>query len=244
MLRAAVLAIMLPCPSLAQDITVFAAASLQTALDQIAVDWHRETGDQVVISYGGSASLAKQITAGAPADLFVSAAENWMDVLEQGGVIWANSRQNLLGNDLVMIAHDQTAAAIVLEPSLNLAARLQKGKLAMGQIDSVPAGQYGHQALTHLGLWEQIAAQVVQTENVRAALALVTLGEADFGIVYGSDALAGQSHIIAKFPPDSHAPIRYPAALIQSNLAEPFLRYLGSDQAKAVFIAQGFAVGE
>jgi molybdate transport system substrate-binding protein len=244
MLRAALIAILLPCASLAQDITVFAAASLQTALDQIAADWHGKTGDQVVISYGGSASLAKQITAGAPADLFISAAENWMDVLEQEGLIWANSRQNLLGNDLVMIAHDETLAPIALDQSPDLAALLNGAKLAMGQIDSVPAGQYGHQALTHLGLWDQIASQVVQTENVRAALALVTLGEADFGIVYNSDAMAGNSHIIARFPPNSHAPVRYPAALIHSNLADPFLAYLGADQAKAIFAAQGFVVGD
>ena len=244
MFRAALIAILLPFPVAAQDLTVFAAASLQTALDQIAIDWRGLTGDHVVIAYGGSAGLAKQIIAGAPADLFISAAESWMDAVEQDGLIWGDSRISFLGNDLVLIAHRADIAPIQLDENTDLAGLLDGGKIAMGQIDTVPAGQYGHQALTNLGLWDQVAPLVVQTENVRAALALVSLGEADFGIVYNSDALAGNSHIIARFPPNSHAPVRYPAALIHSNLADPFLAYLGADQAKAIFAAQGFVVGD
>lgn len=236
-----------PTQGLAAEITVFAAASLKDALDPIAAHWQAETGNGVVVSYGGSAALAKQIQQGAPADIFVSAAVNWMDTLQRDALIQAQSRVDLLGNSLVLVAHGSDAAPVTLSPDINLAALLGGNKLAMGMVDSVPAGQYGKEALTSLGLWDDAEPFIVQSENVRASLALVASGEAGFGIVYGSDAIADDQagdmvSVIATFPESSHAPIIYPVAL--TNDAKPeaqaFLAALQSPAAKDIFQQQGF----
>ncbi len=247
-LIAALFAVQLPlaAAALAGDVTVFAAASLKTALDAIAADWQKQTGTTVTISYDSSAKLAKQIQAGAPADLFISASVQWMDTLAQAKLINPDSRKTLLGNTLILVAADKTAAPIDLTKGFDLAGLLGDGKLAMGMVDSVPAGQYGKQALTSLGIWDAVAPKVAQSENVRAALALVDSGEAAFGIVYGSDAVAdAKVAIVATFPDDSHQPILYPAAVIASSTkpeAQAFLNDLSSDAAGAIFAAQGFIV--
>ncbi|WP_415183977.1 molybdate ABC transporter substrate-binding protein [Phaeovulum sp.] len=240
----------LAAPALADDITVFAAASLKNALDAIAADWQAQTGDTLAISYAGSSGLAKQIQQGAPADIFISAAVNWMDVLEADGLLKPDSRTDLLGNTLVLLAHGADVAPVVIDANLDLLGLLGGDKLAMAMVDSVPAGQYGKEALTHLGLWESVAPQVAQAENVRAALALVSTGEAPFGIVYATDAVAdanagNTSTIIGTFPADSHRPIIYPAALIAGKdkpAAAAFFAALTTPNAKSTFEKQGFSV--
>lgn len=243
-------ALLLPVPAMAAEITVFAASSLKTALDRIAADWQAETGNTATIAYGGSAKLAKQIEQGAPADVFISAAVDWMDLLQAGGLIREETRRTLLGNDLVLVAHGADAAPVRIGAGLDMNALLAGGKLAMGQVDSVPAGQYGKAALETLGLWASVQADVAQVDNVRAALALVAQGEAPLGIVFASDAVAGKAAgddiaVLGSFPADSHPPILYPAAVIAASdrdEATAFLDYLSTPAAKAVFQSQGFKV--
>lgn len=242
------LALAVPLPAQAEDITVFAAASLKNALDVIAADYESATGDKVLISYDASSKLAKQIQQGAPADIFVSAATNWMDTLQEGALIQPDSRHDLLGNRLVLIAHG-AAEPVEISAALDLPGLLAGGKLSMAMVDSVPAGQYGKEALENLGLWAAVEGSVVQSDNVRAALALVTLGEAPFGIVYASDAVAddeagNHATVVGTFPADSHTPIVYPAALTATAkpAAAGFLTALSSDAAAGVFTAQGFTV--
>lgn len=249
MLRALLAALLLATPAAADQVTVFAAASLKTALDTIAAAWEETTGAEVVLSYAGTPQLAQQIEAGAPADLFLSASADWMDDLAAKGLIEPASRRDLLGNTLVLIAHGD-AAPVEIDAGLELPGLLGEGRLAMAFVDSVPAGIYGREALTSLGLWDAVAPRVAQTENVRAALALVASGEAPLGIVYGSDALAAQEageeiSILGTFPPDSHSPIIYPAALVAGRdapAASVFLDHLSTPQARAVWEAQGFTV--
>lgn len=236
------LSALLACPVYADEINIFAAASLRNALDQIAADWTARTGDEVIVSYAGSSALARQIEQGAPADIFISASVDWMDAVEKAGAIRPDSRRDLLGNTLVLIAHDPQAQPLDLP---DLPARLGAGPLAMAMVDSVPAGMYGKQALTRLGLWDGVSDKVAQADNVRAAMALVALGEAPLGIVYATDAKAeAKVHPVATFPADSHAPITYPAALIKdaSPQAAAFLDDLSAPQARAAFEAQGFTV--
>ncbi|SEM84679.1 molybdate transport system substrate-binding protein [Gemmobacter aquatilis] len=243
LLFAAALAL-LPAAASAAEITVFAAASLKTALDRIAADWQAQTGHSAVISYDGSSKLAKQIQSGAPADLFLSAAENWMDVLEADKLLVEGSRRDLLGNTLVLIGHGPSTP-ITLDARTDLKGLLGGGKLAMALVESVPAGQYGKEALTTLGLWDSVAADVAQADNVRAALKLVALDEAPFGIVYASDAVAEPTvSVAATFPASSHTPITYPAALIAPARpeAQAFLDFLSTQAAVTVFEGQGFTV--
>ncbi len=229
-------------PAAAADrITVFAAASLKTALDRIAADWE---GAEVVLSYAGSSALARQIEAGAPADIFISASPDWMDALAGQGLIRPETRVDLLGNSLVLVRHGAGAAPVEIGADFDLLAALGDGRLAMALVDAVPAGIYGREALTALGFWDSVAARVAQADNVRAALALVALGEAPLGIVYATDARAEpRVSVAAVFPADAHAPIVYPAALTAE--ADPdsagFLAYLQSEAARAVFAAEGFA---
>ncbi|MEG4644879.1 molybdate ABC transporter substrate-binding protein [Paracoccus sp. P2] len=226
----------------ADEITIFAAASLKDALDEIAADWQASHGDTVVISYAGSSQLAKQIQEGAPADLFISASTAWMDAVQDSGDIDPATRRDLLGNTLVLVGTGKPAEAAVTE----LPGLLGDGKLAMAMVDSVPAGQYGKAALTALGLWEQVEGQVAQADNVRAALKLVATGEAPLGIVYGSDAVAEPGvGVVATFPADSHEQITYPAAVTRAAdtpQAAAFLDSLSQEPARSVFESQGFTV--
>lgn len=247
---ALVLGMTAPLAAAAEDITVFAAASLKNALDTIATDWQAKTGNTAKISYGGSSALAKQIQEGAPADVFVSAAANWMDTLQKANLIKPETRHDLLGNTLVLIAHGPDAPKVEIGKDLDLAGMLKGSKLSMALVDSVPAGQYGKEALTNLGLWSSVEGSVAQADNVRAALQLVQLGEAPFGIVYASDAVAdkeagAQVSVVGTFPADSHKPIIYPAAIVATSTspaAEDFLKTLSSEASAKVFEAQGFTV--
>ncbi|OCX66772.1 molybdate ABC transporter substrate-binding protein [Thioclava sp. SK-1] len=226
---------------------IFAAASLKTALDQAAQQW-ATTHPPVTISYAGSSQLARQITAGAPADLFISASPQWMDAVDQSGMVTPGSRVNLLGNRLVLIGNGNSTNAA----TSSIASSLQPvmdgtAFLAMALVDSVPAGQYGKEALTHLGLWDQVASQVAQADNVRAALALVALNEAPLGITYATDAKAEpRVHEIATFPADSHRPIIYPMAALDGGndprAAADFAAYLQTPPAQAIFTQQGFTL--
>ena len=224
------------------DVTVFAAASLKTALDKIAADWTAETGTMVTLSYGGTPALARQIAEGAPADIFLSASKAWMDDLQDRALIQQESRRDLLGNRLILVASGH-AAPMTVDATLDLPGLLGDGRLAMALVDAVPAGQYGKEALQSLGLWDKVEANVVQSENVRAALHLVALGEAPLGIVYASDAVAEPGvTVIGTFPDDSHRPIVYPAALTlpAGQEAAAFLDHLSSSAAQEVFRTNGF----
>lgn len=224
------------------DVTVFAAASLKTALDEIAADYTKATGTPVVLSYGGTPALARQIAEGAPADIFLSASTAWMDDLAEKALIQPASRRDLLGNRLVLVG-GAGAAPVTLDPSLDLSALLAGGKLSMALVESVPAGQYGKEALENLGLWDSVEPSVVQSENVRAALHLVALGEAPYGVVYASDAAAEPGVVaVATFPDDSHTPIVYPAALTVTATkdAAAFLDHLATPKVRGVFAANGF----
>ena len=236
-------------PAMASDVTVFAAASLKTALDEIAEGYRQKTGAEVTLALGGSSSLARQIEHGAPADIFISASPDWMDRLEAAGRIEAGTRIDLLGNRLVLIAHGVTGAAengrAEIGPGFDLPGLLGNGRLAMALVDAVPAGIYGKAALGSLDLWDAVRGQVAQADNVRAALALVASGEAPLGIVYATDATAEpRVGVVGLFPEDTHPPILYPAAAVAGRgaRAEPFLAYLRDAGAAAVFTRHGFRV--
>jgi molybdate transport system substrate-binding protein len=230
-----------------ESVVVFAAASLKNALDEIATGWTAKSGVTVKTSYAASSALAKQIEEGAPADLFISADLDWMDYVEKKNLLKAGTRGNLLGNSIVLVApKDWTKGDVKIEPNFPLANLLGDGRLAMAAIASVPAGKYGKASLEKLGVWNSVASKVAETENVRAALALVARGEAPLGIVYRTDAAAEPGvKIVGTFPDDSHPPIVYPAATLTSSKnakAEDFLRYLAGPEAKAIFERNGFKV--
>lgn len=236
------LALILSAQAALADVTVFAAASLKTALDEIAADWTAETGTKVTLSYGGTPALAKQIAEGAPADVFLSASQVWMDDLQDKALIQDGSRRDILGNRLILVGPAGTAP-VTIDADLDLTGLLGGGKLSMAMVDAVPAGQYGKEALESLGLWERVEPSVVQSENVRAALKLVSLGEAQLGIVYASDAVAEPGvAVIGTFPENSHTPIVYPGALTVTaeEEARALLDYLSSHSAQEVFKANGF----
>jgi len=228
------------------DVVVFAAASLKNALDAINTQWQKETGKKASISYGASSALAKQIEQAAPAQMFISADLDWMDYLAQRNLIKPERRSNLLGNRIVLIAHKDNAQPIDIKPGFDLAKALGGGHLSMANVDSVPAGKYGKAALEKLGVWASVSSKIAQAENVRAALLLVSRGEAPLGIVYQTDAAADPNvKIVGTFPEDSHPPIIYPIALTASANnpdAAAFLDYIKSAKAKPLFEAQGFTV--
>lgn len=244
LVHAAVLILAFSAPGQAEEVVVFAAASLKTALDGVAADFQAATGNSVTISYAGSNALAKQIIEGAPADIFVAAAVNWMDEVEKSGLV--ADRRDLLGNVLVLVAHGAGAPPVEIGQGFDLKDLLGDGKLAMGMVGSVPAGQYGKAALESLGVWSSVEGSIAQSENVRAALALVVSGEAPYGIVYASDAVSEPGMtVVGTFPEASHTPITYPAALL-TNAADAadraFFETLSAEAADARFAAQGFAI--
>lgn len=233
-------------PVVAEDITVFAAASLRNAMDQISAAYTQDSGDKVTMSYASSATLARQIGQGAPADLYLSASIDWMDDLEGQALVRPETRVDLLGNSLVVIApgSDKAPAKDIMSA---LALLGDDGRLAVGTVEAAPVGIYAKQGLTSLGLWPEVQDRLAQTDDVRKALALVALGEAPLGIVYATDAaVEPKVHIVATFPKGSHDPIVYPAAITTETphaaAAQAFLSYLTTDAARAVFEAQGFTV--
>ncbi len=237
-----------PPPAAAQskDVVVFAAASLKNALDDINAQWQREAGKKATISYAASSALARQIEQGAPADLFISADLDWMDYVQQRNLIKADTRGNLLGNRIVLIADKNSTLTTKLAPGVDLASVLGSGRLAMADVSAVPAGKYGKAALEALNIWPTVEGKVAQAENVRAALLLVSRGEAPLGIVYQTDAAADPNvKIIDAFPENTHPPIIYPVAATAGSThpdAAAFLAYLKSAAAKPLFEKQGFAV--
>ena len=238
----------LPGIAQAQDsVVVFAAASLKNALDEIATTWSKDTGKPAPkISYAASSALAKQLEQGAPADLFISADLDWMDYVAGKNLIKADTRFNLLGNKIVLIAPKDSKTATLAIKGDDLAKALAGGRLSMANVESVPAGKYGKAALEKLGAWPAVKDSIAQAENVRAALLLVARGEAPLGIVYSTDAAAEPNvKIVATFPEDSHPPIIYPAALTKDAKnadAKAFLDFLRSTKARTSFEKQGFTV--
>jgi molybdate transport system substrate-binding protein len=235
-----------PAAAQARDVVVFAAASLKNALDEIAAQWQRVSGKKAVISYAASNTLIKQIEQGAPADIFISADLDWMDYGQQKGLIKPDTRSNLLGNRLVLIAPKGSSVSASIQPGFDLAAMLKGGRLAMANVDAVPAGRYGKAALEKLGAWDGVKDKIAQAENVRAALVLVARGEAPLGIVYQTDAASDPSvKIVGTFPESTHPPIVYPIALTKESTnpeARAFLNYLRSPAARPAFERQGFTV--
>ena len=244
----AALAVMVAMPATgarAQDVVVFAAASMKNALDAAVGAWGGRGGAPVKVAYAASSALARQIEQGAPASVFLSADLDWMDYLQQRGLIRPESRMNLLGNAIVLIAPRDSPAQGPVGPGMDMAALLGRdGRIAMGQVDSVPAGKYGRAALQKLGLWPQVANRLAQTENVRAALVLVARGETPLGIVYATDAAADAARVrtVGAFPADSHPPVVYPIALTRDAVpaAAGFVAWLRSAEAAAHFEGQGF----
>jgi molybdate transport system substrate-binding protein len=235
-----------PARAQSDDATlVFAAASLKNALDAAVEDYSKSTGKTVTVSYAASSALAKQIEEGAPADIFFSADLDWMESLQGKDLIAGDSRVTLLGNEIVLVAPAESDINLTIAPNFPLADALKDGKLAMALTASVPAGKYGKAALESLGVWDSVSGSVAEAENVRAALALVSRGEAALGIVYATDAKADSSvKVVGTFPTDSHPPILYPVALTKSAKpdARAFLDFLTSPAAKPLFEEQGFRV--
>lgn len=229
-----------------KGLLVFAAASLKNALDAVAADFSGAPDAPVRISYAASPTLAKQIEAGAPADIFISADLAWMDYLAERGLIRADSRRNLLGNTLVLIAPAEAPVDLAIAPGFPLAAALGDGRLAMANTQAVPAGKYGKAALEALGVWADISGRLAQADNVRAALALVSRGEVPLGIVYATDAAADPGVVVVgAFPPETHPPIVYPIALTAASsrpAAARFLSFLGGDGGRSHFEKEGFSI--
>ena len=233
-------------------ITVFAAASLADALNEVARAFSAGAGTvgagaatrlPVRTSFAASSVLAKQIEAGAPADVFISADVEWMDYLEKRQLVRAGTRHPLLGNRLVLIAPAASDGRVRLAPPGGFTAALAGGRLATGDPDSVPVGRYAQAAFTTLGIWEQVAPQLVRAENVRAALEYVARGEATLGVVYRTDALAEKRvRVVDTFPADSHPPIVYPMALTAGAAPEAasFEAFLESNAAREIFARYGF----
>lgn len=232
-------------PAASDTVTVFAAISLKDALDKIGAGYTAKTGQKVVFSYGASGALAKQIENGAPADVFASADLKWMDYLAEKKLVDPATRVNLLGNALVLVAPaDAPASDLKLEPGLKLAEAIGDSKLAIGNPASVPAGSYAEASLKKLGAWDALQGKLALTENVRGALTFVARGEAKYGIVYKTDALAEPKvKIVGTFPADSHAPIVYPLAIVtgrRSESADAFFAQLVTPQSRQIFEAAGF----
>lgn len=241
-----ILALLLGMGPVAADapVRVFAAASLTNALDELGAAWAARGHAAPVLSYAATSALAKQIEAGAPADVFASADRKWMDYLAERGRIVEGSRIDLLGNRLVLIVPKDKPLALRLEPGYDLAGAFQ-GRLCTGEPDVVPVGVYAKQALQKLGAWEALAARVVGADDVRAALAFVERGECAVGIVYATDAaISTEVAVAATFPADSHDAIVYPFALVEDArpAARAFLDFLASSDAAPVFARHGFAV--
>jgi len=231
--------------AVSQGPLVLAAASLQESLSEAADAWAARGHPRPVLSFAASSALARQIEAGAPADLFVSADEAWMDDVAAKGLIQRGSRVSLLGNRLVLVAAKGQTTRLTIARGFPLARALGvDGRLAMADPDSVPAGRYGKAALTALGVWPAVETKVARADNVRAALALVERGAAAYGIVYATDALAAPAvRVVGVFPAASHPPITYPLALLTSAThpdAASFRAFLLSPAAKAIFRRRGF----
>ena len=226
------------------ELLVFGAASLTDALDEVAASYTRETGQSVKLSYAASSALARQLEAGARADVFLSADAEWMDYAQARGLVDPKTRRDLLSNRLVLIAPAGSDVKLEVAPGFPLARALAAGRLATGDPDYVPVGRYARAALTALGVWSDVSDRLVRAENVRAALAFVSRGEAPLGVVYATDARVDPGvRVVGVFPESSHPPIVYPAAVTMTARpgARRFLEYLSSAPARKTFAQHGFA---
>ena len=227
---------------------VLAAASMHDALEEAADAWAGKGYPRPVLSFAASSAAARQIEAGAPADLFVSADEEWMDQLRQRELLVAGSRAVLASNRLVLIAPNDSNLQIQPAPGFPLAAALGAGRLAVAETESVPAGRYAKAALNNLGVWNDVADRLAPAENVRAALQLVVRGAAPLGITYATDAMSEPAvRIVGTFPADSHPPIRYPLALVAAGDhpdADAFRAFLLSQQGAAILARHGFGAAD
>lgn len=224
-------------------VLVFAAASLANVLGDLDKAFSARTGIRVTSSLAASSTLAKQIEAGAPADIYFSADLQWMNYLQQRRLLRTGSRRDVVGNSLVLIGPAGNSLRVSIRPGFDLARLLGNGHLAVADPDSVPAGIYARAALEKLGVWNSAAPRLVRAENVRAALAYVARGDAPLGIVYRTDALVEKRvRVVGVFPTDSHPPIVYPVALTRRSGAEAarYLAFITSADAAAVFRKWGF----
>lgn len=233
-------------PSRAQGLSVFAASSMADVLGETLRRYQAISGTKVTASYAASSVLARQIERGAPADVFVSADQVWMDYLSQASRLEESTRVVLAGNRIVLIASRTSPVELKVAAGFGLAAALGDSRLAIGDPAHVPAGRYAREALVALGVWDAVKARIAATENVRSALNLVARGEASLGIVYRTDAISTPVvRIVGTFPREIHAPIEYPAAVLrdtkQPQAARALLLYLRSSEAHAVFARHGFA---
>ena len=224
-------------------VTVYAAASLTNAINELDVIYEQKNKVQIQTSYAGSSTLAKQIEAGAPADIFISADVQWMDYLQKKQLVSVNDRVNLLGNRLIVIAPKARPIKLKIDKSFDFT-RVVQGKWCTGDTKSVPVGKYAKQALTSIGWWDKVSTRLVETEDVRAALNFVARGECQLGIVYATDAAISKNVvIIGTFPENTHQPIIYPIGLVKKNTESmKFYKFLQSSQAKKVFKKYGFSV--
>jgi len=225
---------------------IFAAASMKTALDAIAVAWKAQGGKAPAISYGSSGVLAKQIEQAAPADIFISADLKWMDYLDKAKLIKEGTRSNLLGNALVLIEPADANSTLKIAPKFDLAGATGDSKIAVCTIASCPGGIYAKEAFEKLGVWEAVEPKLAQADNIRNALTLVARGEAKFGVVYATDAKAEPKvKVLDTFPESSHGPIVYPAALLTSSTnkdAASLLAFMRSQAATKILTEQGFTI--
>ncbi len=234
-------------PAFTQDksLTVFAAASMKNALDDINAVYTAKTGVRIVASYAASSALAKQIEQGAPADIFASADTDWMDYAIAKKTMSEPARVNLLGNNIVLVApKDSRLDKVTIGPGFDIAKLAGDGRIASGDVKAVPSGKYAKAALEKLGAWQAAAAKFAMTENVRAALALVARGETPLGIVYSTDARVEPGvRIVGTFPADSHPAIIYPVAATATAKPEAagYLAFLRSSAAKTIFEKYGFS---
>jgi len=241
------LVLLVPLAARAQELTVFAAASLTDAMKDVSALWTKAGHPPLTLSFGASSTLARQIEQGAPAALFASADEKWMDYLAQKNLIAADTRKDLLGNDLVLVVPAEKPMHVTLGPDFDLLGLLgANGRLATGDPAHVPVGIYAEQALRKLGWWDKVAPRLARTEDVRAALLLVERGEAPAGIVYATDAAVSKAVMVAgTFPASSHDPVAYPFAVVKAHdtpEARALLTFLAGPQAREVFVRRGFKV--
>jgi molybdate transport system substrate-binding protein len=239
--------LLMPLAARAQTLTVFAAASLTDAMKDVSALWVKAGHPALTMSFGASSTLARQIEQGAPANLFASADEKWMDYIAQKNLIVASTRQDLLGNDLVLVVPANKPLHVTIGSNFNLAGLLgSTGRLAVGDPAHVPVGIYAEQVLKKLGLWDSIEPRLARAADVRSGLLLVERGEAPAGIVYGTDAAVSKGVMVAgTFPASSHDPITYPFAVTKTGdtpEARALLKFMAGPQARAAFVQRGFKV--
>jgi molybdate transport system substrate-binding protein len=239
--------VLVPLAARAQTLTVFAAASLTDAMKDVSAAWAHDGHEPLRMSFAASSTLAQQIEQGAPANVFASADEKWMDYLAGKHLIVDGTRKSLLGNDLVLVVPANKPQHVTIGPEFDLLVLLgPDGRLATGNPAHVPVGIYAEQALKKLGLWAQVSPRLAPTDDVRSALLLVERGEAPAGIVYGTDAAVSKSVMVAStFPENSHDPVTYPFAIVKggdTQDARALMTFLASPEAQAIFVKRGFKV--